>query len=188
MRKYLSLLVLLAIGLLSTGCLLPGMIPLTGGIAGPRPAMEKSIDKVIQVLQGQNYIRLEALAKEQYTQEDYSKPGTLTFTVKITDKVPTYFSFNWCAADEPTLQQNVQHLKVRLYFNGAELGTDVVHTLSFTSSTNLPCANFGVLMSDWPAGQYKLKSVATFDQSINDGFSDFAAGDYIHDFTVDVQP
>jgi hypothetical protein len=41
-------------------------------------------------------------------------------------------------------------------------------------------------MSEWPAGEYRLKAVATFDEKINDGFSDYDPGDYIYNYDVSV--
>lgn len=187
-RKYLPMSVLVVIGLLSLSCLLPGMIPLSQGTAGPMPTMEKDADKVLEVLKGKNYVPLEALVQERYSEQDYAKPGTLTFTVKITDNNPIFFSYGWCAADEKTLQQNLEHIRANLYVNGDRLGKDVAHSFSFTSPNKQVCGSLGVLISDWPAGQYKLKAVATFDQKINDGISDYEAGDYIQEYTVDVQP
>ncbi len=187
-RRYLPTLVLIAVGLFSMACLLPGMIPLTGGTAVPTPTMEKSADKVLQTLQANNYVRLEALAKEQYTQQDFAKPGTLTFTVKITDNSkPVYFSYDWCAVDQETLQQDFQHIRVGLFFNGSELGADVVHSFSFTSQNNMACGDFGVLITNWPVGHYELKAVTILDQTINDGVSTFQTGNYVQDYTVDVQ-
>ena len=185
-RKFMRMFVIIASGFLLISCLLPGMIPLTSPTVGPMPTMEKDPNKVIEALNGNNYVRLEALAKEQYTAQDFAKPGTLTFTVNITDNKPTYFSYGWCAADDATLQQNIQNIDVSLYFNDNKLGSDVVHTLSYTSANNQHCADYGVLMSDWPNGTYKLKAVATFNQKINDGMSDYAAGDYVFDYNVTV--
>ena len=185
-RGYIPKFVMIISGLLLLSCLLPGMIPLNREPAGPMPTMEKNADNVIKVLTSNNYVRLEALAKEQYTEQDFAKPGTLTFTVNITDDQPTYFSYGWCAVDDATLQNNFQHIDVSLYFNDAKLGTDVVHTLSFTSANNLHCADFGVLLSDWPNGEYKLKAVATFNEKINDGMADYAAGDYVFEYNVTV--
>ena len=173
-------------GLLLMSCLLPGMIPLNSEPAGPMPAMEKDANKVIDTLTNNNAVRLEALAQEQYTAQDFAKPGTLTLTINITDNKPTYFSYGWCAVDDATLQQNFQHISVSLYFNEKKLGNDVVHSLSFTSN-NQPCADFGVLMSEWPNGDYKLKTVATFDVKINDGMADYAAGDYVLEYNVTVK-
>ena len=186
-RGYIPKLVMIISGLLLMACLLPGMIPLNQKPAGLMPTMEKSADEVIKVLTSNNYVRFEALAKEQYTEQDFAKPGTLTFTVNITDDKPTYFSYGWCAIDDVTLQNNFQHISVSLYFNGDKLGKDVVHTLSFTSANNLHCADFGVLMSEWPNGEYKLKAVATFNDKINDGMADYAAGDYVFEYNVTVE-
>ena len=185
-RGYIPKFVMIISALLLLSCLLPGMIPLNAKPAGPTPAMEKDGNKVIEALTNNNYVRLEALAKEQYTEQDFAKPGTLTFTVNITDDKPTYFSYGWCAVDDATLQNNIQHIDVSLYFNEKKLGSDVVHTLSFTLANNLHCADFGVLMSAWPNGEYKLRAVATFKDKINDGMADYAAGDYVFEYNVTV--
>ena len=185
-RGYIPKFVMIMSGLLLMSCLLPGMIPLNREPAAPMPTIEKNADNVIKVLTSNNYVRLEALAKEQYTEQDLAKPGTLTFTVNIADDKPTYFSYGWCAVDDATLQNNFQHIEVSLYFNGNKLGKDVVHSLAFTLANNLHCADFGVLMSDWPSGEYHLKAVATFNDKINDGMADYAAGDYVFEYNVTV--
>lgn len=131
--------------LLLISCLLPGMIPLTPIPQTPIPAMEKNADTVIEVLKGKDWYPLQSLAQEQYTEEDFAQPGTLTFRVKVTDDKPTDFSYGWCAVDEETLRQNFEHIDVKLYFNEDELGNDVVHHLTFTSPDNLLCLDFGVL-------------------------------------------
>ena len=183
---YIPKLVIIISGLLLIACLLPGMIPLNQEPAGSMPTMEKDVNKVIEVLKANNAVRLESLAQEKYTAQDFAKPGTVTLTINITDNKPTYFSYGWCTVDDATLQQNFGHIKVSLYFNDKKLGSDVVHSLSFTSN-NQPCADFGVLMSDWPNGEYKLKSVATFDAKINDGMADYDAGDYVLEYNVTVK-
>lgn len=128
---------------------------------------------------------MEALAQEQYT-EDLVKPGIRTFTVKITDEKPTYFGYGWCTTTEEILKQNFEHIKVKLYFNNDELGGDVVHPLSITRTDGLVCVDFGVLLSEWSNGEYRLKAIATFDDKINDGIADYAAGDYVFDYNVTV--
>jgi hypothetical protein len=180
-------LVMILSALLMMACLLPGMVPLKSQPKGPVPYMEKDANAVIKVLSGKDWHYLQALAKEQYTDADYAKPGTLTYTVSITDDQPVYFNYGWCAKDDAILQQNMQHINVKLYFNGDELGKDVVQNLSYKSADNMSCADFGVLTSEWTDGEYKLKAVATFDQKLNDGISDYDPGDYIFEYNVTVK-
>ncbi len=168
-------------------CLLPGMIPLESEPTGPMPVMETNTDAVIETLNGTNWVRLDALVQEQYTEADFSKPGTLTFTATVTNDKPTYFSYGWCTVDEETLVQNFEHIIVKLYINGDELGNSVVHSLSSRRTDGLVCNEFGALLSDWPAGEYQLKVVAIFDQKINDGIADYQAGDYVFEYNVTVE-
>jgi len=152
----------------------------------PEPKMETNADTVLEVLNAKGAVALQSLASETYTEEQYAKPGDLKFTANVTNEKPVLFSYGWCAKDQTILQQNFGHIKVVLYFNDAKLGTDVVHDFSYTSTDGQVCAEFGVLMSEWPAGEYRLKAVATFDEKINDGFSDYDPGDYIYNYDVSV--
>ena len=184
--------VIILTGLFLMACLLPGMIPMdgesdSGAPAVATPVMEKDPDVLIETLKGQDWVYLQALAEEQYTEEDFAKPGTLTFTVNITDDKPTYFNYGWCTTTEEILQQNFEHIRVQLYFNDEVLGTDVVHPVSFTRPDGFVCLDFGVLMSKWSPGEYQLKAVATFDEKINDGADDFNAGDYTFIYNVTVK-
>lgn len=196
-KGYALIAVLLSSTVLLSGCLLPGMIPLPSGTvtaepaksepSGSMPKMETDSDKVLEVLKAGDFVYLQQLAKEQYTDEDYAKPGTLTYTVNITGDKPTYFNYGWCTTTEEILQQNFEHIKINLLFNGEPFSRDVVHPISSSRQDGFVCLEFGVLMSDWPAGTYDLEAIATFDQKINDGAADFEAGDYIFNYNVTVE-
>lgn len=188
MKKKARLPVLVVmIAVLMMSCMLPGMIPLKQEPKGPRPYMEDDPDKVIEALQSGNVQSLESLAPERYTAEDLARPDTWTYTVTIADDVPTVLLYGWCAVDEQTLQQNFEHIVVKIYFDSEELGSDVVHPLTYVSpDNNMPCQAFSVLMSDWPVGTYTMKAVATFDEQINDGLADYEPGDYAYLYNITV--
>ena len=187
-RKYaLRIMTMIGSALLIMSCLLPGMIPLTPVPTVPAPVMETNADTLIETLKGQDWVYLQSLAKEQYTEEDFAKPGTLTFTINITDDKSTYFNYGWCTTTEEILQQNFEHISVKLYFNDKELGSDVIHPVQYTSPDGLVCVDFGVMMSEWPDGKYTLEAVSTFNEKINDGLADYEAGDYIFVYNVTVE-
>src|SRR5262245_5245257 len=142
MRARASTLTIFAVmgsALLIMSCLLPGMIPLTPIPTVPAPVMETNADKLIETLKGKDWVYLQSLAKEQYPPEelDIKTPGTLTFTINITDEKPTYFNYGWCTKTEEILKQNFEHIDVKLYFNDKELGSDVVHPVTFTRPDGL---------------------------------------------------
>src|ERR1700752_1230139 len=176
-REYKLQIAIIVLGmLLMMSCMLPGMIPLTPIPTVPAPIMEQNADTLIETLKGKDWVYLQSLAKEQYTEEDFAKPGTLTFTINITDEKPTYFNYGWCTTTEEILKQNFEHITVKLYFNDKELGEDVVHPVTFTRPDGLLCLDFGVMLSDWPNGKYNLEAVATFKEKINDGLADYEPG------------
>ena len=196
--------VVLTIGVfLLTACLLPGMIPLnpeptdtaepaasaepaTSAVpAGSMPTMETDSDIVLESLQASEGVYLAALAKERYSDADSAQPGTLTYTVEITNDTPTYFNYGWCTTTEEILQQNFQHIKIALYVNGEALGSDVVHPVTYQVN-DMVCLDFVALLSNWTNGEYQLKALATFDEQINDGNADFEAGDYVYEYNVTV--
>ena len=162
-------------------CQLPGMIPLS---AASQPDMETNTEALIEVLNSDDWVALAALTQEQYTEADYAKPGTLTYTAEVTNEKPVYFRYGWCTVDEATLQQNFEHIVVTLSLDGREISGNKVHSLTFPSADGLVCADFGVLLSNWEPGEYELKAVATFDEKINDGLADYDAGDYVFVYNV----
>lgn len=198
-----TIVLLITSGLLLTSCLLPGMIPLnpeatasaesTGPAdpasspapAGSMPTMETDSNVVLESLQAREGVYLATLAKEQYGEEDTAQPGTLTYTVEITEDTPTYLNYGWCTTTEEILVQNFEHIKLGFYFNGRALGRDVVHAFP-SQSNDMVCLNFVTLLSNWPNGEYQLTAVVTFDEQINDGLADFEAGEYIYEYNVTV--
>ncbi len=152
----------------------------------PEPKMEGNADTVIETLNGTDWVRLQSLASETYTEEDYAKPGTLKFTANVTNEKPVYFSYGWCATTEDILRQNFEHIGVKIFLNDAELGSDAVHTFVYSLTNGQFCGDVGILTYDWPAGEYQLKAVATFDAKINDGMSDYNPGDYVYEYNVTV--
>ena len=71
--------------------------------------------------------------------------------------------------------------------DGKEVPIDQFVVYSVDSSGK-SCRMLYTALSDWPAGEHHLSTTATFTSTLNDGATDFAAGDYILDYTVYVAP
>jgi hypothetical protein len=183
-HKRLWLFLLVSLGTLS--CKALGSLPLSFPSAA-LPETETNADAIIDTLKGKDWYALGAFVEEQYTEEELAKPGTFTYTAKIKNDKPTYFNYGWCTTTEEILKQNYQHITVELFFDGKKLGDDVVHILSYTRPDGLICGEFGVLFLKIPAGTYRIEAVATFDEKINDGLSDYDAGEYFYEYHVTVE-
>lgn len=176
----------LLVGLVTLSCKALGAIPLNFP-SSSLPEMEKNADTVIDTLKGKDWYALIDFAKERYTDEEMAKPGTFKYTVEIKNDKPTYFNYGWCTTTEEILQQNYQHIRVELFYNGKKLPDDVVHTLTYTTPDGMTCGDFGVMFLKLPTGTHRIEAVATFDEKINDGLSDYDAGEYFYEYDVTVK-
>ncbi len=83
------------------------------------------------------------------------------------------------------MEQNFRNIKLKFVLDGKDV-TSQLGSVDFTSNST-PCRMFVTDLSKWPVGSHHLTTTATFTTKINDGMSDYAAGDYIADFTVNVK-
>jgi C-terminal processing protease CtpA/Prc len=131
--------------------------------------------------------QLEAKAREQYAAADYSKPGTLTFTVPLNKAETVIWLYAWCTATQEVLDQNFENIALKFTLDGEDVPLSDLATQDLPNSGQ-QCRIYYTALSDWPAGEHHLSTTATFSNTVNDGATDFAAGDYVLDYTVFVQP
>jgi C-terminal processing protease CtpA/Prc len=129
---------------------------------------------------------LESKAREKPTASEYAEPGTIPFTIQLPASEPLIWGYAWCAADANTLKQNFENIDLKFVLDGEEV-TGQMSTLE-VESNGQQCRLVFTVLDDWPAGEHHLAITATFTTEINDGVTDFAAGDYILDYTVYVKP
>ncbi len=166
-----------------TVTLAPTIPPLPAGM----PNVETDSEKMLALLKSGKVGFFEAFAAETYSEADFAKPGTVAFTVVMPADQKIFFSYGWCAADMQTLNQNLEHIQLKMYFNEQEIPGGYILPVSSTEPSGWECASGGMVLSGWQAGHYKFRVVASFDAQINDGEADYEAGDYIHDYDVTVQ-
>ncbi len=118
---------------------------------------------------------------------ELSQPGSQNWSVSVPSTQPVLVLLGWCTSTSQILQQNNQHIKWSLTVDGQSV--DVQKLFAFNQQ--LPdrvCASYSGLIQQWPGSSHKVVTTMTVDQKINDGFSDYAAGDYTDVYNVTVTP
>ncbi len=130
---------------------------------------------------------LEQKASEQYQASDFAKPGTLTYTptLSVTDQV--LWAYGWCATTTDILNTDLKSIQLKFTLDGKDVPANDFATID-GSQNGQQCHTWYAALTNWPVGQHHLTTTATFTNKINDGTSDYAAGDYVLDYTVNVVP
>lgn len=130
---------------------------------------------------------LEQRANESYDGSVFSQPGVVAYTVTLTEEEPLIWAYVWCAANADILERNFGNIQISFMLDGAEVPADSFGEHETQSGGNT-CRLVYTSLEDWPAGEHHLGTTATFTSAINDGTSDYPAGDYVLDYTVYVSP
>jgi C-terminal processing protease CtpA/Prc len=130
---------------------------------------------------------LEQKASEQYQPSDTAKPGKLSYTVSLTPSDQVIWGYGWCATTQDILNTNLKSIKLKFTLDGKDVPVSAMQ-VDNTPSGGQQCQTTYTALSNWPTGSHHITTTATFTGKINDGTSDYAAGDYVLDYTVNVQP
>lgn len=130
---------------------------------------------------------LEDKAREQYTAEEVSVPGLLTYTVPLNKSENLIWAYYWCTTTKEVLDQNFSQIDVTFELNGEEVPIDQFAVTELPSGGN-QCRIIYTVLSDWQPGEHNLRTSVTFKSAINDGMGAYPAGDYISEYRVYVAP
>ena len=158
-----------------------GPLPAASGA----PTMASKSDATTALTSNVPY--LEQKASEQYKASDFAKPGTLTYTVTLNPSDQVLWSYSWCTTTQDILNNNLKSIKLKFTLDGKDVPVSNMQ-VDNTPNGGQACQNTFTALSNWPTGSHHLITTATFTQKINDGTSDYPTGDYILDYTVNVQP
>ncbi len=160
--------------------------PLGAGItpAGP-PQIASPSEAQAALLNGTSF--LEDKAREKPSAEEYAQPGTVSFTVPIASDESLIWAYGWCAKPKETLEDNFKYIDLTFTLDGETVPADTLATYEYEAQGQ-SCRIIYTMLSAWPSGEHHLSITATFTRPINDGSADYAAGNYVLDYTVYVKP
>ncbi len=130
---------------------------------------------------------LEQDAAEQYQPSDFAKPGKLTYTVSLASTDQVLWSYGWCATTTDVLNTDLKSIQLKFTLDGQVVPVSDFATAD-AAQNGQQCHTWYVALSNWPVGKHHIVTTATFTGKINDGTADYSPGDYVLDYTVNVQP
>ncbi len=119
--------------------------------------------------------------------EGSSVPDVQTWNVSVSSDQPVLIYYGWCAASADILEQNFQHIQFIWEVNGELLDMEGLYILNDTTTDQVCRAYVGIVWA-WPLGEHVISMTMRFDESINDGWGDYPAGDYVDVFNITVTP
>jgi hypothetical protein len=112
-------------------------------------------------------------------------PSSNTYDIAVSANQPVLLTSGWCATTKAILDQNFQHIKYLVEVDGQSLETSKLYQQSL-SSVDQSCKDFVGIIHAWPTGNHTIKITMRLDAKINDGWSDYAAGDYAEIYSITV--
>jgi hypothetical protein len=126
---------------------------------------------------------IEDKAREQYSPEEVSVPGVLTYTIPLTKSETLIWGYFWCTTTQEVLDQNFTQIEVNFELNGEAVPLDKFVITDLPSGGN-QCRVIFTALSDWKPGEHYLTTAVTFKTPVNDGMSEYPAGDYVSEYSV----
>ena len=130
---------------------------------------------------------LEDEAREQYSADEVSVPGVLTYTVPLAKSETLIWAYYWCTTTTEILEQNFSQIDVTFTLNGEEVPLEQFAVTELPSNGN-QCRIIYTALSEWEPGEHHLTTAVTFKSKINDGMGDYPAGEYVSEITVYLSP
>jgi hypothetical protein len=116
-----------------------------------------------------------------------TQPGSKNWPVIVPSNQPVIIMLGWCTTTPQILEQNDQQIKWSLKVDGQAV--DVSKLFSYDEQLNRQvCHSYVGVIRQWPGTTHEIITTMTVAQKINDGFSDYAAGDYTDVYNVTVGP
>ena len=118
---------------------------------------------------------------------DMTSPGSKTWPVTIARNHPVMLFLGWCTTTPELLDQNYQHITFKLIVDGQPVDVHGLYTWSNQESDRV-CRTFVGLIRQWTGSEHTIVTTMSLDKTVNDGWDNYPAGDYIETFNVTVSP
>jgi len=155
--------------------------------------LETDVNKTAELLNSGKAVYLYSLVNEPHEPEMY-EPGNVKYTVTLNQQKIVFLNIGWCAISESVRKDNLSHAYGEVAIDGYVIPDNQLQEYDYEIATGknpeypqgLFCSEFGVLVSEWPLGEYSVLEEYGFTQQINDGYHSYDTGTYITEYDVTV--
>ncbi len=128
-------------------------------------------------------------------QAECFEPCTHSWKATFSTKKPVSLGWDWCAADQATLADNLKHLTFTITIDGQPVPASNIQTYTRSwkgsiepggSPVPMECVSWGAVAYEWPVGTHKVVQNTTLDADIHDGWDLYGKGTYTNEFNVKV--
>lgn len=156
-------------------------------ITPPSAPTQASTEILIEPYQPQIIDQYPTLQNLVPNWESSSVPGTRTWNVELAADQSTLFFQGWCTTTSTILNENYNHIQYLAEVDGKSVSVESLYRLDSLSEEQA-CRDYIGLIRVWPAGQHIIMTTMRLNSQINDGWSDYPAGDYVEIYNVTVNP
>jgi len=144
-----------------------------GSSADTRRALDENIETLTKA------------AEEDYPSEiTVGETRPYTIHVAAADTRLIWFQ-GWCTKNDNLLNQNLKNMRFELQVNGQSIDLDnQALSYYYSHSDGLPCFSYSMVMYGWESGATTITSKIIIVNPINDGISEYKAGEMTKVFTV----
>jgi hypothetical protein len=116
-----------------------------------------------------------------------SKPKTSVYYGKAERNKEYQLPFFWCATSSSILNQNLSLLSIEFSVNDEKIPSEYVGAFKYNPDKNWSCISYATALRGWKENsQYTLEMKISLLQNLNDGKSNYLAGNYIYKLIIDV--
>lgn len=124
--------------------------------------------------------------KNEAGQDETFKPGVERYTVNMSSETQIDLGSGWCAKTAAIRDDNKSHFDPAVTVNDYLIPDRDLQYFEWQTDDGMFCFSWDIVASNWPAGEYDVREAYSFDTTVNDGWHDYAAGDYVTEYTVTV--
>lgn len=118
---------------------------------------------------------------------DIPSPGGKSFTITVNSSVTLRWLYYWCTSDSATLKNNLNYMTVTFLINDVPLGNNKIYQYNQVDG-DWRCKYWSTTLSDWQnSATIQLNIHYSFSKTVNDGHTNYPAGDYYLRLNVNVR-